>query len=539
MGIPSFYKYLLRRHKGITSGSPQLLAGCSSSIDIFALDFNCIVYAAMGTMSIHKELPYETRLLNEVGKWLDRLVEMVGPKEIVYISVDGPVPCAKIKQQRLRRFKSKWLHRHENKIREYFGKEPKEIGWDRNSITPGTEFMTKLNFYLHKYVSSASEKGIKYILTDSCDQGEGEHKIMKWLSTAGIKNKTVAVYGLDADLILLGMLHSQLTDNRIILCREPSDKELKSVDFLTLQYFSPVGAAVALRKESNACADVPMSQWIQDYVAVMSLLGNDFMPHSLGFSIRDGAVQEVLQALEVSCKKLHGQRLTNGSAINVDVLYLLLGFLAGREEKLIAHTVKSKKTAHRPILRKTEQVERALEEAEWEPTFRGEEDFLMNSEGKWLHDGWRKTLETHCFSSSEDHVSANDEWLYGFQWVNAYYHDSTSINIEWYFPFSTAPLFSSLRNHLGTNGLPFIDQKENIVIKPIEQLIMVLPPQSYHLLPSSVVKLLERDAWMYNPLDFALQYFGKKLLWECEPIIPMLPLDVVKNLIAKVANDLC
>tara|TARA_B100000780_G_scaffold135102_1_gene94643 strand:- start:442 stop:657 length:216 start_codon:yes stop_codon:yes gene_type:complete len=49
--------------------------------------------------------------------------------------------------------------------------------WDTNAITPGTTFMNKLNDELHKVYDS--HKNV--VLSDSCEPGEGEHKILQYL----------------------------------------------------------------------------------------------------------------------------------------------------------------------------------------------------------------------------------------------------------------------------------------------------------------------------------------------------------------------
>lgn len=68
---------------------------------------------------------------------LEELVSLVQPKRLLYIAIDGVAPRAKMNQQRQRRFRAA-------KGRAERGGE----GFDSNSITPGTEFMARVDEHL-------------------------------------------------------------------------------------------------------------------------------------------------------------------------------------------------------------------------------------------------------------------------------------------------------------------------------------------------------------------------------------------------------
>ena len=84
--------------------------------------------------------------------------------------MDGVVPMAKIRQQRLRRFKSPWVSAEEVRL----GKPESGPRWDTNAITPGTAFMEKLGKALHDIRGPK----VRWLVSDAAEPGEGEHKIM-------------------------------------------------------------------------------------------------------------------------------------------------------------------------------------------------------------------------------------------------------------------------------------------------------------------------------------------------------------------------
>ena len=140
MGIPSYYKRLVDRFpKLLQKGVRQL-----NHTDVLLMDFNCLIYQCIRGEGLPIYTPqtreeWETALLDSVKKYTVHVWNVAGRPRDVYIAVDGVVPMAKIRQQRLRRFKSPWWASMEREA----GVRDADT-WDTNAITPGTEFMEKL-----------------------------------------------------------------------------------------------------------------------------------------------------------------------------------------------------------------------------------------------------------------------------------------------------------------------------------------------------------------------------------------------------------
>lgn len=150
------------------------------------------------------------------------------------MAVDGVAPRAKMNQQRSRRFRTAKEAKEVREKAERKGEKlPEEKAFDSNCITPGasrgfthalcigltrigTTFMAKLSDQLRYFVNKkitedANWRDVTVVLSGHEVPGEGEHKIMEYIRLSRAQpdydpNVRHCLYGLDADLIMLGLL---------------------------------------------------------------------------------------------------------------------------------------------------------------------------------------------------------------------------------------------------------------------------------------------------------------------------------------------
>lgn len=136
MGIPSYYSYLIKNYNKLLKN----LENFNENVDNFYLDSNSIIYDCL-----NKEIN-ENDLIKEVCLKIDEYIKTVNPTKLVYISFDGIAPVAKLKQQKERRYKSKFMELLLEEMYEDCDMDIKEKAlFDKTSITPGTNFMKKLD----------------------------------------------------------------------------------------------------------------------------------------------------------------------------------------------------------------------------------------------------------------------------------------------------------------------------------------------------------------------------------------------------------
>jgi 5'-3' exonuclease len=515
MGIPSYYKKLCDRIPGLLSKQ----RGGKRPSHLW-VDFNCMVYHCLrrpGARPFAGEatrVEWENHLIQDVCKYLKKIVGLVNPSEQVFVGVDGVVPMAKMRQQRLRRFKSHWTAAEEVRIgKSEAGKER----WDTNAITPGTAFMERLGEALRECRS----EGVKWVVSAADEPGEGEHKAMRGLRACSMRESHV-IYGLDADLILLSLLQPI---QEMWLFREAV--ECGEVQYTDNQeeyrYFS-------IHKLRDTMVGSKGEGYILDYCMAMSLVGNDFLPHGLSLKLKDGGHDMLLRMLE-DVRRVHGCLIgTDGDGRAVwkkEALKDCILWCARREEDLVRAHCAQKIGQRNQHARGSTALELAIDEWNKTPLRMCEEMALVKSFGRGedgkttavLLDSWKQIYrERWLGASSTERIC--EEYFRGLDWILQYY-TGNSVDSEWCFPWFLPPLYSDLLVYIQSRTLPLAKLNSGHELKPQEQLALVLPLASWWLIRDARLRRLPRLAPQLWPSSFELFTAGHKQIWECEAQIPL------------------
>ncbi|CAD6979672.1 unnamed protein product [Tilletia controversa] len=277
--------------------------------------------------------------------YIEHLFAKIKPKKLFFLAVDGVAPRAKMNQQRSRRFRTA---KEMKDVREAAIRKgevlPDEPAFDSNCITPGTPFMTRLSaqlaYFIGKKVTEDSAwRDIEVILSGHEVPGEGEHKIMEHIRLAKAQpgynpNMRHCMYGLDADLIMLGLLSH---DPHFCLLREevqfgPSRKPKKSLDrqnffLLHLSLFREYLEFEFQDLKSVLPFPFDLERIIDDFILLNIFVGNDFLPHLPGLHINKGALN-LLFRIYKKVLPVAGGYLNESGTLRVDRLQLVLAELA-------------------------------------------------------------------------------------------------------------------------------------------------------------------------------------------------------------------
>ena len=520
MGIPSYYKRLSGAIKNLVI--PHRTAGAVGAVGALLFDFNCMIYQVIRDKALRPfpgygdealAVAWENEVCQAIVDYTLKIWREVGKPVKVFIGIDGVVPMAKIRQQRLRRFKSIWMAKEEE-TRSIRPIDPNR--WDTNAITPGTAFMERLGARLRQLCTVQG-----WTLSDASEPGEGEQKCMEfWRKGLGVGQGDIVIYGLDADLILLCLLTRQmLGDSRgVWLFREATEWEGGG------QSSSVGGQAPFMRFSVNVLSDtlVPKGTdtlaWTLDYVAAMSLLGNDFVPHSLSIKIRDNGHQLLQAGLRRIHTAGHSLICKRDGSLTYDVsgLHELIRPWATDEEQMLLNAIKHKG--------------QRVNYEDWNllPTVWRVEENLLCVERGVLHTDWRSRMYGEWFGAGITATMVCEKYCEGLQWIVDYYTAQKPVDPLWVYPWSLPPSWSDLLSHQSV-----FPSRWNIpteLLKPQEQLAMVLPKESWHFLRDQRLRDLPTKAPQFWPSGYSFFSAGRFFLWECEPEIPLLYLSVLRVL---------
>uniref|UniRef100_A0A803V1L2 5'-3' exoribonuclease 1 n=1 Tax=Ficedula albicollis TaxID=59894 RepID=A0A803V1L2_FICAL len=567
MGVPKFYRWISERYPCL---SQVLKEHQIPEFDNLYLDMNGIIHQCShpNDDDVHFRIS-EDKIFANIFHYLEVLFRIIKPRKVFFMAVDGVAPRAKMNQQRGRRFRS--AKEAEEKIKKALEKGetlPTEARFDSNCITPGTEFMARLNEHLKYFVNmkistDKSWQGITVYLSGHETPGEGEHKIMEFIRSEKAKphhdpNTRHCLYGLDADLIMLGLTsheaHFALLREEVrfggkkaqrVCAPEETTFHLLHLSLMReyIDYeFSPVKDKISFEYD--------IERIIDDWILMGFLVGNDFIPHLPHLHINHDALPLLYRTYMAILPELGGYINENGH-LNLERFEKYLTRLSDFDREHFSEVFVDLKWFESKVgnkylneaagiaaeeARKNKQKKQkaqensislaALEKNEGEVTPKTtledepEDDDLFETEFRQYKRTYYMTKMGVEVVSDAFLADQAECYVQAIQWILHYYYHGVQ-SWSWYYPYHYAPYLSDIHNISELKikfelGKPFM---------PFEQLLAVLPAASKDLLPKCYQHLMtSQDSPIieYYPPDFKTDLNGKQQEWEAVVLIPFI-----------------
>uniref|UniRef100_A0A8C5I5A4 5'-3' exoribonuclease 1 n=1 Tax=Gouania willdenowi TaxID=441366 RepID=A0A8C5I5A4_GOUWI len=558
MGVPKFYRWISERYPCL---SEVVKEHQIPEFDNLYLDMNGIIHQCShpNDEDVHFRIS-EEKIFADIFHYLEVLFRIIKPRKVFFMAVDGVAPRAKMNQQRGRRFRS--AKEAEEKIKKALDKGevlPTEARFDSNCITPGTDFMARLQeqlkYFVHNKLSTDKLwQNVNIYLSGHETPGEGEHKIMEFIRSENAKpdhdpNTRHCLYGLDADLVMLGLTSHEpnfsLLREEVRFGGKKSQKRITAPEETTFHLlhlslmreyidyeFSPL--------KDKLGSNYDLERIIDDWILMGFLVGNDFIPHLPHLHINHDALP-LLYKTYISVLPSVGGYLNENGHLNLanfekyleklsefdrehfsEVFVDLKWFESKVGNKYLNEAAgrAAEKEAARKGLRKKEVEMLSLRSTEAMADDEEEDDDLFETEFRQYKRTYYMTKMGVDVVSDEFLSNQAKCYVEGIQWILHYYYHGVQ-SWSWYYPYHYAPFLSDVRNIAGLTltfdlGKPFM---------PFQQLLGVLPAASMDLLPEAYRHLMTSEMSPiieYYPLDFKTDLNGKQQEWEAVVLIPFI-----------------
>lgn len=582
MGVPSLYRYIASKY-------PQtILKADNTMTDNLYLDFNAIIHSGCHPND-RPDPQNEDEMFKNILKITDQIINKIRPTNLIFISVDGVAPRAKLNQQRSRRYKTamdvvksgkKYMKQEESlgqAIKEVMGDELNGIvtdeninsefeelvdmtdisdseTWDTNAITTGTVFMEKLDRFIQNYIQfklSTSEewKNLKVIYSGSSIPGEGEQKIMNYLRNLESENQKKGkgfiyegneiydgedlkrrhvIYSPDADLIFLTLIFNKI-----------NVKVLKEDLFFEEQ------------QKKNICEKCKKRGHLTEYCSILKFFSMVIIDSS---ELKKSIIQEY-----------HVQIKRHFNPVRMISDFIFLGFLAGNDflptiscfdvrfeaiKNLISlqseyfnkigYYITEKNKVNFSNLKRFLKI---LSKYENELYIQKKEKLIALREKFNIKNCEEIPLETeigkkifykkklNCYDDFKVN-SVCKEYLKGLAWVFEYYISGNS-NWSWFYTYHYAPFACDLAR---TTLYDVVFPKTKPV-STIEQLLLVLPPHSKDLIPEPLRKI-HTELKNYYPDSVKIDMFDKFVPWQGIVLVPFIDIKKIQHFYNKNKKEL-
>ncbi|ELP86283.1 5'-_3' exoribonuclease, putative [Entamoeba invadens IP1] len=541
-------------------------------IDNFYLDMNGLIHPCFHPQDRPAPDTIDDMLIM-LKRYLDYIIDIVRPRKLVYMAVDGVAPRAKMNQQRARRFKAA---RDKKSAMDFEAQQAADAlakgtplpaskkEMDSNCITPGTVFMDRVIETLKAYVkerisTSAYWKKLVVIISDSSVPGEGEHKIMEYIRKQKDQpnynpNLNHCIYGLDADLIMLTLathernffvIREDVLNTKCYICGGahpvafcPKKNEINPMDPINKPFVFV--SILDVRKLIYLLGMVPgydFERIIDDFIFLCFFIGNDFLPHSPSLEIYHEDISLIMELYKEFLLK--NGYVTDAGNLDMAAFKNLLTFLSRNEsgrlidvanKKRMETTISSNHVFRKQLSaiaeakanKQTEEFEKLTKEfTESKLKFN---EMIFGGDVEYDKPGYEERyynskLHIDIVKEPKKVEELVHEYVKGLVWVLKYYYQGCK-GWGWFFPHNYAPFITDMAKYFDYTWNITFDFEEPST--PVEQLMSVLPPFSKKCVPKSCRALLNSET---SPLKefypetfqidfdgYAVEYLGVVLL---------------------------
>lgn len=543
MGIPSYFSYIIKNHSNIIRNHYYYKKICPTHFHSLYMDCNSIIYDTFHSLS--KIGITNTQIEGEIIKGIIQKikdhVDAIGPSNVVYIAFDGVAPFAKMDQQRTRRYKTAYQNSIDfassstTPIVQSFV-EPQ---WNTVSITPGTPFMEKMSTAVQSYFQNKFP--VKTIvISTSMDAGEGEHKMFEYMRNNALQSENIAVYGLDADLIMLSLFHTFACQN-IYIFREapdfsekllPKNIKIKENDLL---FVNSRKLADCIAAEAVGLTKVVSSHFrnrVNDYIFMCFFMGNDFLPHFPALNIRNGGIDMIMDVYRQHIGKYSDREFISmdSAKISWKCVKLFVAELAKLERQSIAKSVDMRKKMkfHGKNLANIDDRKFLFENAPI--IYSANESYIAPDCDGWetryyrvafhVENPTREFIKTVCIN-----------YLEGLEWVFRYYTEGC-VDWKWKYNYHYPPLLADLQQYIPdfeTDFFANIGEKNLEPHHPYTQLAYVVPIWNASWMPAEVQKIMRENKECYPKMEeLEFEWMFCRYFWESHVKLPDIPIEKIE-----------
>jgi len=345
-------------------------------------------------------------------------------------------------------------------------------------------------------------------------QGEGEHKIADILRAN--PKKSCVIHGADADLILISMAMK----NKITIMRETIHNDVMTTNYVDIDLLKEL-----VRKELN----VNHAEYV--FLAIMTINGNDFLPHFPAFRVIERTLNTILEAFINFSRTVKYHKLANDMCDMYDInwpnyITFMEFFMEKYHGRLLmdwAENVKLQGRNYLPVQRPS-KIQTMIKDSGRITNEISTEWYYRAFTGSYTEG---KDVRKYISTKDKEHMFKS--YAQGLEWTFKYYTMGVdAVNKTWYYPFHYTPFFHDMVTYLGTRK----DSWQKVVreantggpdfVSLGAQLITILPKSSKYIAPSGMYPVFKKDSPISDlyPKSVPIQTDGMAVTYEQTIFLP-------------------